>query len=923
MDEKQYWKMDEKNDRKGAENTDVPDEKNDNSQQKGSHQEPGIVLPREIEDEMKQSYLDYSMAVIVGRALPDVRDGLKPVHRRILFAMHDMGMHFNKPFKKSARIVGEVLGKYHPHGDSAVYDAMVRMTQDFSLRYPLVQGQGNFGSIDGDSAAAMRYTEARLAKISQELLLDIEKETVDFTDNFDASLKEPTVLPAKLPNLLINGATGIAVGMATNIPPHNLTEVADGAIALINNPDVTTEELLKIVTGPDFPTGGLIIGRKGIEYAYRTGRGRAIIRAKTHMEEVNKRQAIIVTEIPYMVNKATLLENIAAMVHEKKIEGIHDIRDESDRDGMRIVFELKSGANTEIVQNQLFKHSRLQDSFGIIMLSLVNNVPKVLTLKRMLEEYLEHRKIVVRRRAEYDLKKAQEKAHILEGLIIALDDIDNVIEKIKKSKDTAAAASMLIKDYGLTEVQAKAVLEMRLSRLASLEQQKIREEHAELMRLIKELREILADEKKILRIIRDELEDIRDKFGDDRRSQIIDCNDDDYEIDMESLIEPEEMIVTISHRGYVKRLPIDTYRQQRRGGKGVKAAGTKEDDFIESLFVATTQDFLMFFTNLGTCHRIKVYKIHEAGRTALGTAIVNLIELEEGEKVEAFVSVSDFSHGNIMLATKKGTIKKTQLSLFSRPRRGGIIAISLNDGDELIGARVTSGDDNIIIATKKGMAVKFNEKDIRATGRSSQGVRGIRLRGEDEVVGMVEGDNNKTLFTITENGYGKRTQISDYRLISRGGSGVINIKCTERNGNVSAVRAIDNNDDIMFISKKGIAIRVPSSGISTIGRNTQGVRLMKLSSDDKVVAAAKMISEEKEEQEIEKEEAAKKEAPRPAASKEVPEGEDYDDPEEEPETEEEEEPEEESEEEDPESPEEGEEDSDEDEDEPKSLPRKH
>lgn len=811
----------------------------------------GNVLLREIEDEMKQSYLDYSMSVIVGRALPDVRDGLKPVHRRILYAMHDMGMHFNKAFKKSARIVGEVLGKYHPHGDSAVYDSLVRMAQEFSLRYPLIKGQGNFGSVDGDSAAAMRYTEAKLAKISSEMLQDIEKDTVEFIPNFDNTLKEPSVLPAKLPNLLVNGTSGIAVGMATNIPPHNMNEICDAAISLIDNPEITINELMSIVKGPDFPTGATVIGKKGIEYAYRTGRGRAVMRAKTHVEDIGKRKAIIVTEIPYQVNKSAMLENMAALVRDKKIDGIHNIKDESDREGMRVVIELKSGANEDIVLNQLYKHTRLQDSFGIIMIALVDNVPKVLNLKQILEEFVSHRQSIVRKRTEFDLKKAKERAHVLEGLIIALDDIDNIIEKIKKSKDTSKAQAVLIEDYGMSEVQAKAVLEMKLSRLAALEQDKIRKEHEELMVLIKKLNEILADESKILAIIKEELEELKEKYGDARKTEIIECAENDYDIDIEDLIEEEEMIVTISHKGYIKRLPKDTYRQQKRGGKGVKAAGTADNDFVESIFVASTHDYIMFFTNKGKVHWLKVYKIPEASRTARGTAVVNLIELEKEEKVEAFVTVKDFSKGNIMFATKKGVVKKTPLKLFSRPRRGGIIAITLDPEDELIGARITTGDDQVVIATNNGYAVKFHEKDVRPTGRSSRGVRGIRLRGNGQVIGMVEGDDSKTLLTITEKGFGKRSKISDYRLISRGGAGVINIKCSSRNGYVAAVKAVDENDDIMFISRKGIAIRVPASGISIIGRNTQGVRLMKLH-DDSVVAAAKIISEEKEDEEIEK-----------------------------------------------------------------------
>lgn len=817
------------------------------------------ILTQEIEKEMKSSYLDYSMSVIVGRALPDCRDGLKPVHRRILYAMHQMGMFFNKPYKKSARIVGEVLGKYHPHGDSAVYDAMVRMVQEFSMRHPLVNGQGNFGSIDGDSAAAMRYTEARLQKISGEMLQDIEKDTVPFIDNFDGSLQEPEVLPAKLPNLLINGSSGIAVGMATNIPPHNLEEVGNAIIQTIDNPDISTKGLMEHVNGPDFPTGGIICGTNGIRCAYESGRGRVLVRAKADVIDKGKKQAIIVKEIPYMVNKAMLIEEIAHLVHEKKVSGITDLRDESDREGMRIVIELKQGANPEIILNQLFKHSRMQTTFGVIMLSLVDQKPVVMGLKGIIQEFISHRQIVVRKRTEFDLKKAEARAHILEGLIIALDDIDKVIAKIKASKDIEQAKNVLMKDYELSEEQSKAILEMRLQKLASLEQQKIKDEHNELLKIIEKLKGILASEKEIFKIIKNETRELIKTYSNERRTEI--NPDFEEDIDMEDLIKPEDMVITITQAGYVKRLSIDTYKEQRRGGKGIIAAGKRDEDYVRDLFVANTHDYILFFTNHGKVKWLKVYMIPEAGRLSKGTPIVNLVQLNPEERVNAFVRVKDFKSKYIIMCTKKGKIKKTPVKLFSRPRKGGIQAIALRKGDELINTLLTDGKQQIIIATKHGNAAKFKESDVRSMGRSAVGVRGISLRKGDEVVGMVNAEDDLTLLTVTENGYGKRTKISEYRLTKRGGLGVRNIITNQRNGNVVSVKSVKEKISVLFISKNGIAIRTPVKQISVIGRNTQGVKLMNLGKGDEVVASARIVNgETKEDLKPESEETREKDA---------------------------------------------------------------
>jgi len=799
------------------------------------------IVARIIEDEMKTSYLAYSMSVIVGRALPDVRDGLKPVHRRVLFSMHELGLTHNKPFRKSAKIVGEVMGNYHPHGDSAIYDTMVRMAQDFSLRYPFVNGQGNFGSVDGDNPAAMRYTEAKLTQLAEEMLADIEKETVAMVPNYDGSRKEPSVLPSKVPNLLINGSAGIAVGMATNIPPHNLSEVSNAIIEVIKNPDVPVEGLLPFIQGPDFPTGGMILGRSGIRDAYRTGRGKLTIRAKTHLEEAKNRTKLIVTEIPYQVNKAELVEEIANLVRDKKIQGVSDIRDESDRDGTRIVIELKVGANSDVLLNQLYAHTRMQTTFGVIQLALVNSQPKVLNLKDIIVNFIDHRKDIVRKRTAYDLKEAEHKSHVLAGLIIALDDIDNAIELIKSSKSTEMAANGLMSRYNLTEIQAKAILDMKLQRLTSLEQNKIREEQKQLIVTIADLKDILAKESRILAIITQELEELKKKYGDERKTQIIEGGVAD--IDDEELIKPEDMVVTVTHAGYVKRLPVDTYKEQRRGGKGIIATGTKEEDFVEDLFIANTRSSILFFTNKGKVHWLKVYQVPEASRIAKGTAIVNLLQLEDGEKVSTFIPVPAFDPQKyLFFVTKKGTVKKTSLEEFSNPRKGGIIALGIDADDELISVLLTDGKQDIIIATEAGMAIRFTEQDVRPMGRTAYGVIGIKLR-DDKVVGAVTADEKKTLLSITEKGYGKRTPVAEYRLIGRGGVGVINFNVTDKTGKVVAVKSVVPEDGLMLISKNGIIIRTKVGQVSEIGRNTQGVRVMRLDDGDEVMSAA-LIAEE-------------------------------------------------------------------------------
>ncbi|MBN1156993.1 DNA gyrase subunit A [Candidatus Woesearchaeota archaeon] len=801
------------------------------------------IIPRLIEDEMKQSYIDYAMSVIVGRALPDARDGLKPVHRRILYGMYDMGMLHNRPFKKSARVVGEILGKYHPHGDTAVYDSLVRMAQDFSLRYTLVNGQGNFGSVDGDSAAAMRYTECKLKKIAEEMLQDIDKETVKFVPNFDESLTEPSILPSKIPNLIINGSSGIAVGMATNIPPHNLSEVCSAIAMLIDNPDISLGEIMDVLKGPDFPTGGIIAGIKGVELAYKTGSGRARIKSRTTIEKHKDRERIIVTEIPYMVNKAQLIEQIADLVRDKSIEGISDIRDESDREGMRIVIELKRDASTEIVINNLMLQTRMQVTFGINMLALVNNEPKLLGIREMMQNYVDHRRDIVRKRTAFDLKKAEEKIHILEGLIVAISNIDDTIRLIRESSSGEEAKEVLVSNFSLSEIQAQAILDMKLQRLTNMEQGKIKEEHLQLISLSKGLREILASEQRILGIIKEELAEIRNQYGDERRTEI--NYDEEDDIDIEDLVAEENQVITVSHLGYVKRQGLDEYRRQARGGIGIKAATVQDDDFVEHIFIANTHSYVLLFTDKGKVYWLKAYQIPEASRTGKGKAIVNLIKLEPGEKINAYIHIRDFEHGKyLVLATKKGIIKKTPLEEYSNPRKGGIKAINLDSDDRLINAKLTDGDREILLATRKGLAIRFNEQDARPIGRTSHGVIGMRLRRDDEVVGMVIVDDTKTLFTITENGYGKRTSMPEYRTIGRGGIGVINIQCTERNGNVVSARAVSDEDELMIISKSGIVIRILTASISVIGRNTQGVRIMKLRENDKVVSAEIIVPEE-------------------------------------------------------------------------------
>jgi DNA gyrase subunit A len=800
-----------------------------------------IVVPVRVEDEMKRSYIDYAMSVIIGRALPDVRDGLKPVHRRILYAMQDMGLSSTRRYKKSARIVGEVLGKYHPHGDTSVYDALARMVQDFSLRYPLIDGQGNFGSVDGDSPAAMRYTEARLQKISDELLSDIDKETVAFVPNFDESLEEPSILPAKLPNLLLNGSSGIAVGMATNIPPHNLGEVVDATVALIDNPDAELAELMNAIKGPDFPTGGFILGQKGILDAYETGRGIIRIRARATTEEKGKRTAIIITELPFQVNKAKLLEAIADLVRNKKMEGIFDLRDESDRDGMRVVIELKQNSVPEIVLNQLYKHTQMETTFGVINLSIVDGEPKVLSLKETINEYIKHRKVVVTRRAQFDLKKAEARAHILEGLRKALDNIDAVIKLIKASKSPDKAQAGLMKTFKLTEIQAKAILEMRLQRLTALESDKIDTELGELKKKIEWLKKVLGSDEEIIKIIRDELLGLKEKYADERRTEIIEY---EGEIGIEDLIAEEDMMVTITATGYIKRLPVSVYRKQRRGGKGIIGMETKEEDAISDIFIASTHDYMLFFSTIGKVYWVKVYEIPQAGRYSKGKAIVNLLPVEEKERITANIPIKEFDDEHyLFMATKNGTVKKTQLKAFSNPRRGGIKAIKLAKGNELVEVTLTNGSNEIMLASRYGKAIRFSEADVRPMGRTAAGVRGIRLREKDSVVGMSIPKEDVTLLAVTENGFGKRTKHEDYPLHRRGGKGVINIIPSVRNGPVVGMLGVTKDNELMMTSAEGVVIRSPVKGISVIGRNTQGVTLMKLAKGDKVAAIAKVIIE--------------------------------------------------------------------------------
>lgn len=799
----------------------------------------GKVLPIKIEDEMRNSYIDYAMSVIVMRALPDVRDGLKPVHRRILYAMHEAGMAANKPYKKSARIVGEVLGKYHPHGDSSVYDAIVRMAQNFSTRYMQVDGHGNFGSVDGDSAAAMRYTEVRMSRIAEEMLSDIEKDTVDFVPNYDESLKEPSVLPAKVPNLLINGSSGIAVGMATNIPPHNLGEVVDGLIMMIDNPEITIPELMMAIKGPDFPTGALILGRDGIRQAYATGRGSVKIRAQARIENMsNGKQRILVSELPYQVNKARLIENIAGLVRDKSIDGITDLRDESDRKGMRIVIELRRDANADVVLNQLYKHTQMQDTFGVIMLALVNGRPKVLNLQEVLWHYIEHQKVVIVRRTKFELEKARARAHILEGLKIALDHLDAVIKTIRESQTPEIAKNALMDKFTLSEKQSQAILDMRLQRLTGLEREKIENEYKDIMETIEWLEGVLADEGKVMNIIKEELLDVKKRFADERRTVI---TSDVSKMNMEDLIAEEDIVITLTHQGYIKRLPVDTYRSQRRGGKGVTGMGTKEEDFVEHLFVATTHHNLLFFTSRGRMYRLKGYELPEAGRTAKGTAIVNLLQVEKDEKITAVIPLKEFSaNRHLFMATQKGIVKKSELLEFDTARKGGLIAISLDEDDDLIGVKLTTGEQDIIMGTRDGKAIVFHESDVRVMGRTAHGVRGINLDKGDQVIGMEVVKKDGEVLTVTSEGYGKRTTVNEYRITGRGGKGVINIKpnAAEKIGHVVGIKVVKPGQELMLITSDGIIIRMEIDTISVTSRSTQGVKVMRTDKDDQVVALA-------------------------------------------------------------------------------------
>jgi DNA gyrase subunit A len=801
------------------------------------------ILPVLIEDEMKNSFMDYAMSVIVSRALPDAKDGLKPVHRRILYAMKEAGITHDKAYKKSARVVGDVLGKYHPHGDTAVYDSLVRMVQEFSLRYPLIDGQGNFGSIDGDSAAAMRYTEARMDKIADEMLIDIDKETVSTRPNYDGSLEEPVVLPAKLPNLLINGSTGIAVGMATNMAPHNLTEVIDATLMLVDNPDVTIPELMQVIKGPDFPTGATILGKQGIKSAYETGRGRVQLRAVAEIDEIKKdKYTIIVTEIPYQVNKSKLIEDIASLVRDKKIVGVSDLRDESDREGIRVVVELTRGTNPNVVLNQLYKHTQMQTTFGIINLALVDDIPRELTLKEMLRIYLDHRIDVIQKRTRYQLKKAEDRAHILRGLKIALDHLDEVISLIRSSRDVETARNGLIENFGLDEVQARAILDMRLQKLTGLERQKIEDEYNELIKLIAELNEILASDERKYEIIVSELKDLKERFGDERRTSI---NGTVEELEDEDLIPDEEVVVTITNSGYIKRLLLDTYSKQRRGGKGIIGMDIKDEDFVTDIFVASTHDYILFFTNQGRVHWQKVYGIPEGSRQSRGKAIVNLLELGEGEVVTAMIPVSEFVEDNyLFMATRKGTVKKSQLSDFSNPRKGGIIAMKLDDDDALLNVTLTDGSRELVMVSSHGKAIRFSEEDVRSMGRTARGVRGMKLEADDSVVSLDIVDNEAALLTITENGFGKRTLFEEYRTMRRGGRGVITIVTSLRNGPVINVKSVKDDDEVMLTSSEGIIIRIPVKDIRIQGRNTQGVKIMNVRTDDKVVGVARIRLDE-------------------------------------------------------------------------------
>jgi DNA gyrase subunit A len=812
------------------------------------------VVPVLLEEEMKSSYIDYSMSVITARALPDVRDGLKPSNRRILVAMNDLNLAPGRPHRKCAKIAGDTSGNYHPHGEQVVYPTLVRMAQDFNMRYPLVNGQGNFGSIDGDAPAAMRYTEARFTPFAMEVLADLDKDTVDFVPNYDGTREEPVVLPSKFPNLICNGSSGIAVGMATNIPTHNLSEVVDALVALIDDPELEDEKLLKYIQGPDFPTGGIIYGRSGIKEYFKTGRGRLVLRARANIErQKSGKESIIVNEIPYQINKANLLEKIADLVTNKVIEGISDLRDESDREGMRIVIELKKETPAEITLNQLFKLTQMQSTFGVIMLALVGGVPKVLNIKELLTLFIEHRHTVIIRRTKYELAQAEHRAHILEGLKIALENIDAVIKLIKSSKDPAEAKDGLMKKFKMTEIQAQAILDMRLQRLTGLERKKVEEEYLELIKLIATLKGTLESKAKRMNIIKEELLALKKNFGDLRRTEI---REEEEEFTIEDLIAEEDMVITITHYGYIKRLGIDAYRRQGRGGKGVIGIETREEDFVEHLFIASTHDYILFFTNIGKCHWLKVHEIPVGGKVTKGKSITNLLDLAEGERIRAFAPVKEFVENRyVVMSTKKGTIKKTELSAFSNPRRGGINAINIDEGDELIEATITDGTCDIVLGTKEGLAIRFSEDRVRSMGRTAYGVKGISLRGKadksltarrDEVVGMVVIKRDATLLVVTENGFGKRTPISDYRVTNRGGKGVINVKTSERNGKVVAIKEVLEDDELMIITEKGIIIRQPVKQIKEIGRNTQGVKLINLDEGDRVVDVARVVKSEEE-----------------------------------------------------------------------------
>jgi DNA gyrase subunit A len=805
-------------------------------------------VPVYIEDEMRQSYMDYAMSVIVGRALPDVRDGLKPVHRRVLYAMYDMGNTWDKPYKKSARLVGDIIGKYHPHGDTAVYDTIVRMAQDFVMRYPFIDGQGNFGSVDGDSPAAMRYTEIRMARLAEEILADIEKDTVDFIPNYDDSLKEPAVLPSRIPNLLVNGASGIAVGMATNIPPHNIGEIVDGLVAMVGNPEITIKELMKYIPGPDFPTAGFIHGKEPIVQAYSDGKGIIQMRGKAFTETLKRtgKEQIIISEIPFMVNKVRLIEQIAGLVQEKKIDGISDLRDESDREGMRIVIELKRDAVPEVIINQLYKHTSLQESFGINMLAIVDGRPKLLNLRDVLRAFLDHRKEVVTRRTAFDLRKAEERLHILEGLRIALDNLDAVITLIRNANDPKTAKEGLVASFGLSELQAQAILDMRLQRLTGLERDKILQEHKETVELIAKLLAILADEKEIYKIIVTELQDIKVKFGDERRTQIVARSE---EISIEDMIVDEEMAVTISHEGYIKRNPVTLYRAQRRGGKGKIGTTTKEEDFVEYLIIASMHSYILFFTTTGKVYWVKVHELPQASRAAKGKPIVNLLNLEPGERVSAFLSVREFVDGRfVVFATKKGAVKKTDLMLYSNPRASGIRAIGLEDGDEVIGVRLTDGQQELILSTLDGQSIRFKEDQVRPTGRGTYGVLGMRLDSGDAVVSMEMLNRGASILTVSEKGYGKRTEMEEYRLQSRGGKGIITMKATEKTGRIVGGQQVTDDDQLMLVTNNGKIIRLRMRDIRVIGRNTQGVRLIDVEDGERVVSLARLAEKEEDEE---------------------------------------------------------------------------